>query len=304
MKKKILKLILLSILITAFPSCEKDKVEDLSSVKWTEFTTDGLNGEIYAISCDSSKNIWVGTDNGAFMFNGQSWTNYRSFGNNSQVKAIATDADNNIWFGTNGAGVVKYKGGSWTYYKNDPKLSNTISSNYIYSITIDSNGNKWIGTANGVCKFDGQNWVSYKVENGLAENHVYSIAIDKLGNKWFGTNGGASKFDDNNWTNYVYNKDNANGIAGNGVMDIAIDNQGNKWFATFGGLSEFDGTTWTTFKTQTDWLKWGISEFDGVKWTTYTTANSTVIAPVNAITKDTNGNLWFGTSNGLLELTQ
>jgi len=326
MKTKFFKLIVLSMLVTAFSSCVNDKAGDLSYVKWNEFTTVGLNDRIYAVSCDSTKNVWVGTDNGAFKFDGQSWTNYRSFGNNSQIKAIATDGDNNIWFGTNGAGVAKYKAGSWTYYRNDPTLPNTISSNFIYSIAIDSYGIKWIGTDNGVCKFDGQNWTVYKVENGLAENHVFSIAIDKQGNKWFGTNGGVSKFNDTSWVNYVYSKDNSNGIVGNGVLGIAIDNQGNKWFATFGGLSEFDGTTWTNFKTQTDWLKsgspvlsaaidakghkWfgsngmGISEFDGVKWTTYTMANSSIISPVNAIAKDTYGNLWFGTSSGLLELTK
>ena len=326
MKKQIFKLILLSVLIAAFTSCQNDKMEDLSSVKWTEFAVDGLNGQIYAVSCDSSKNIWAGTDNGAYMFDGKGWTNYRSFGNNSQIKAIATDADNNIWFGTNGAGLVKYKEGSWTYYRNDPTLSNTISSNVIYSIALDSHGNKWIGTDNGVCKFDGQNWVSYTVGNGLVDNHVYTIAIEKSGNKWFGTNGGVSRFDDVSWTTYTYNKDNGNGLAGNGVMGIVIDNEGNQWFATFGGLSMLNGLSWTNFKTQTDWLKadspvlstaidsiglkWfgsngmGISEFDGVNWTTYTKANNTVIASVNAITQDTNGNLWFGTSNGLLKLSK
>ena len=195
-------------LITVFPSCQKDNTEDVSTVKWTEFTTSGLTNRIYAISCDSSKNIWVGTDNGAYKFDGKSWTNYNSFGNNSQVKAIATDADNNIWFGTNGAGLVKYKNGNWTYYQNDPVSSNSISSNFVYSIAIDAKGNKWIGTENGVCKFDGQNWVNYKVGDGLIENHVYTIAIEKSGSKWFGTNGGVSRFDDVSWTTYTYYKDN------------------------------------------------------------------------------------------------
>src|SRR5690606_34754972 len=97
--------------------------------------------------------------------------------------------------------------------------------NFVRSIAIDSDGNKWFGTTIGVSKFDGTNWTLYNVSNtsgGLADNTVYAIAIDSAGNKWFGTNKGVSKFDGTNWT--VYNVSNTSGgLADNTVYAIAID---------------------------------------------------------------------------------
>ena len=63
--------------------------------------------------------------------------------------------------------------------------------NYVSSITIDSSGIKWIGTAGGLVKFDNNNFTVYdSLNSGLPHNAVSAIAIDTLGNKWIGTSGG------------------------------------------------------------------------------------------------------------------
>ena len=54
-------------------------------------------------------------------------------------------------------------------------------------------GNKWFGTYNGVSKFDGSNWTTYRFNNtanGLVNNWVNAIIIDAKGDIWFGTSGG------------------------------------------------------------------------------------------------------------------
>ncbi|MDO9257589.1 MAG: two-component regulator propeller domain-containing protein [Bacteroidales bacterium] len=189
----------------------------------------------------------------------------------------------------------------------------TLCSRDVYSIAIDTLGNKWFGTGGGVSKFDGINWTTYTTANGLASNYVYSIAIDAKGNKWFGTSGGVSKFDGSVWTTY----NTANGLANNYVNSIAIDSQGNKWFGTNGGVSKFDGITWTTY-TKTNGLadnhvyfiaidtqgnNWfgtlGVSKFDGSSWTTFTTANGLPSDMVLSIAIDAQSNKWFGTSYGV-----
>jgi hypothetical protein len=63
-----------------------------------------------------------------------------------------------------------------------------LPSNYVHAIAIDGGGNKWIGTNEGLAKFDGVNWTVYKTSNsGLPYNFVLAIAIDGQGNKWIGT---------------------------------------------------------------------------------------------------------------------
>ena len=77
------------------------------------------------------------------------------------------------------------KAQNWTLY---------LSTKDVYSIAIDAQGNKWVGTYNGgVSKYDGTTWTNYNTSNtngGLAGNTVKAIAIDAQGNKWFGTDGG------------------------------------------------------------------------------------------------------------------
>ncbi len=72
-------------------------------------------------------------------------------------------------------------------------------------LSIDANGNKWIGTyGGGLAKFDGTTWTTYNTANsGLPNNYVRAIAIDANGNKWIGTyGGGLAKFDGTTWTTY------------------------------------------------------------------------------------------------------
>ena len=72
-------------------------------------------------------------------------------------------------------------------------ISTTLCHNHITSIAIDNEGNKWLGTPEGVSKFDGTSWTTYNTADGLADNFVQSIAIDSQANKWFGKENGISK---------------------------------------------------------------------------------------------------------------
>ena len=112
--------------------------------------------------------------------------------------------------------------------------ANGLVDNYITSIAIDNEGNKWFGTYGGVSKFDGTNWTTYTTENGLASDAIRSIIIDSQGNKWFGTSDGITKLVGTNWTSYTT----ANGLINNTVFSITIDAQDNKWIGTYGGVSK------------------------------------------------------------------
>src|SRR5580698_9371069 len=112
----------------------------------------------------------------------------------------------------------------WTTYP--------TNGTFIWSIAIDSQGNKWFASfGNGLMKFDGAHWTTYDTSNsGLANNYPSVIAIDARGNKWIGSNGaGVSKFDGTSWV--TYNTTNS-GLVSNYVYAIAIDAQGNIWFGT------------------------------------------------------------------------
>ena len=162
---------------------------------------------------------------------------------------------------------------NWTNYKTQDGLAD----NDVYCITIDNSGNKWIGTLNGVSRFDGTNWTTYNTTNGLVYNLVQAINIDNKGNKWICTNNGISMFNDTIWTSYTT----SNGLASNDVKSMTIDSLGNKWFGTDAGLSKFDGFHWIN-----DTINIGLP-------------------PANTIGKvgfDKNGHLWVATAGGVSKM--
>jgi ligand-binding sensor domain-containing protein len=185
---------------------------------------------------------------------------------------------------------------------------------------LDAQGNKWVATNNGICKFDGTTWtISNTSNSNIAGNLINSVTIDAQGNKWIGThNAGISKFDGTTWTSY--NTMNSE-LPYNSVKQIVVDSQNNKWFVTgeywYGTkISKFNGTTWShypmnsitaiAFDAQNNlWVSsyWnGVYKFDGTSWTQYHEGNSPVNTGFNritSITMDAQGNQWFGHDGGL-----
>lgn len=105
---------------------------------------------------------------------------------------------------------------NWLYHF---KVNTGLPTNNICTITIDHQGNKWIGvsgdcsggtrTPGGIVKFDGTTWTVYDQSNSDLPSDIFSsITIDNQGNKWIGTlDSGLAKFDGTNWT--VYNTSNS-----------------------------------------------------------------------------------------------
>ncbi len=76
------------------------------------------------------------------------------------------------------------------------------NGNRFYSIAAEGNI-IWVGTDNGIIKYDSTGYKKYNIADGLLNNYVYSIAVDLQGVKWFGTYGGVSRFDGEKWENYT-----------------------------------------------------------------------------------------------------
>ena len=62
-----------------------------------------------------------------------------------------------------------------------------MPGNRITCLAIDESGNKWIGTEEGLVKFDGTDWIIYNTSNsGIRVNYIKCIAIDEYDNVWIG----------------------------------------------------------------------------------------------------------------------
>ena len=93
-----------------------------------------------------------------------------------------------VWFTCNSQEV------SFTGYS----INDGLSQSVVNCIFQDSKGFIWIGTQNGLNRFNGYNFEIFTYNpgdtNSISNNWIYGIAEDKQGNLWIGTKGGLNKF--------------------------------------------------------------------------------------------------------------
>src|SRR5262249_55273622 len=92
------------------------------------------------------------------------------------------------------------------------------------------------GTANGVSRFDGNNFVNFtQTHERLAASHINAIHRDRRGVHWFGTPWGVTRLSGSVWSSL----DSRDGLVGRFVASITEDGQGSIWFATDKGVTRY-----------------------------------------------------------------
>ena len=121
-----------------------------------------------------------------------------------------------------------------------------LSNNYVTSIIKDSGGFIWIGTFDGLNRYDGYEFKTFKSYGNstplLSSNIVNSLFEDSKGNIWIGTlGGGLNKLDASRSKITIFEHDAAlNSISSNHIFDVIEDNHGIIWIATGGGLNKYN----------------------------------------------------------------
>jgi len=124
------------------------------------------------------------------------------------------------------------------YKINHFTVNQGLSQSVIYSIYQDSKGFIWVGTQDGLNRFDGYSFVKYlhtpSDTNSLPDSWVYSITEDQEGNLWIGTRRGLCKFNStqNNFTRYSHNPENEYDLYKDNVYGCVIDSAGNVYTNT------------------------------------------------------------------------
>ena len=122
---------------------------------------------------------------------------------------------------------------------------NGLSSSVITSILQDYKGFIWIGTYDGLNRYDGINFVVYKnslTDSSSLSDDVRTMIEDHDKNLIIGTNAGLCKYnrDKDNFLNYTVDKSSPLRGISCAVIKIAEDSFGNLWLATSVGLIYFD----------------------------------------------------------------
>lgn len=104
----------------------------------------------------------------------------------------------------------------------------------------DSQGFVWLGTENGLVRYDGRELYRYahsRTESGsLPDNYVWQVVEDRHGNLWIAMNGGGvAKWDrrTDRFTSYRHAAGDPGSLASDRVRAVLIDGRGFVWIGTF-----------------------------------------------------------------------
>lgn len=117
---------------------------------------------------------------------------------------------------------------------------NGLSSNKIVEVLQDYEGFFWIGTQDGLNRFDGTNIQTFRKDskdsNSLSNNHCTDILLSRDGNIWVATLNGLNCFDQQTgkFTRYYFNDSSSNPAAINWINSIDEDRIGNIWAVSAG----------------------------------------------------------------------
>lgn len=163
-----------------------------SAGSWKKYSTkDGLvSNKIQALLVDKNGNVWAGTDKGISVYGAGKWTTHSMKNGMSwnDTKALGLDPRNGaVWVAVGEKDVNTYDGKAWNVYMD--------IAQGIASIMVDSQGRVWLGTATGLIKFNGDEWVNDPSKLGVPAKQINQMYKDDDGNLWYGMETGVIRLD-------------------------------------------------------------------------------------------------------------
>lgn len=291
---------------------------------------------IYSSNTANGVYFWPTSNSNPIHFS-TSNPNYRI--KNNMVMGLCQDDKKNVWIATDNGGLSIYKPTSdeIVYLEQQDGNNRSLSHNAISSLYADSDGGVWIGTFKAGVNFFHQNKVLFpfvhhipNVKSSLPYDDVNCFLEDKKGNLWIGSNGGGLIFYDKakqQYKQYLHSNSDPSSIGSNVVVSLFLDKEETLWIGTYhGGLNRFangrftkylskkggkttisDDSVWEIFEDSKGrfWigtLSGGINLFNKQNGI-FSKPGKSFIGPSNtyicAIKEDKNGNIWFGTADGL-----
>lgn len=266
-----------------------------------QFTTRSFSEkekEVYCIYSDSEGDLWVGTKNaGLYLLKKDSET-FRSFYSDyddfttlsgNAIYCITQDRKGNLWIGTDKNGLNRKEKGSDKFkrYQFEAEDSNSISDNNLIDLLVSDDSTLWIGlSGGGLNKMNLNNGTITKFTNSasdstsLNDDFVKCLYLNTDSTLCVGTYSGGLNIL-NIRTGKFRNIARKDGLPSNAIRAIREDAEHNLWLSTDNGISRIN--------------------VESGRINNYGLANglSDLEYHIGSVYKDTSGNIYFGSSNGI-----
>jgi ligand-binding sensor domain-containing protein/signal transduction histidine kinase len=242
-------------------------------------------------------------------------------------------------------GIVLYLAASGSVLADDPHRPQTLRFNRlgtdqglsdatVEAVFQDHRGFIWVGTADGLNRYDGYGFKVYKPDEedpgSISGAYIWDVFEDSAGVLWVGTSLGVNRYvrETDSFVSYRHDPENPTSLSLNTVQDILEDARGEIWVATGGGLNRLDRASDTFVRFEHDpedprtlsddnvqvlfedsagrfWVgtQGGLNRLEGEGFVHYLhdpeDANSLSHNYIRAIEEDRFGYLWIGTEDGL-----
>ncbi|MFN2274124.1 MAG: two-component regulator propeller domain-containing protein, partial [Anaerolineales bacterium] len=125
-------------------------------------------------------------------------------------------------------------------------LDNGLSQSTVTCILQDDYGFIWLGTLDGLNKYDGHQFIVYRHDpdrqDSLSGNTINAIIKDRQGQLWIGTNNGLNRYDrsTDGFLRFQNDPRSVYSLSSNDVTSIFEDSNGTLWVGTTSGLNRYD----------------------------------------------------------------
>ena len=193
---------------------------------------------------------------------------------------------------------------------------NGLPQNTVHAIAQTRDGYIWIGTEEGLARFDGVKFTVFDKQNTpeFKSNYIRHLFADRQGALWIATAQGLVRMLNGKFK--LFTRD--DGLPSETIQAVYEDREGNLWVATANGLGLLKSGGLTTFTTKERlisgsiqalfeddggalWIAtpYGVGRIKDGKFTNYTVRDGLGSNSVRAIQQDRSGRLWFGSLGGL-----
>ena len=141
---------------------------------------DGLpQNSAQTLAVDAEGRIWVGTQDGAAVYNGRVWrvVDMPSKRITNSVRIILQASNGDLWFGCDGA-VNRLRGDDWATFTRNDGVPEGWTRTMLELPGANGQPEIWIGTDAGFGRFDGASWTEASRGTPLEGASVRTLTID------------------------------------------------------------------------------------------------------------------------------